>query len=175
MNLASVLGSVHRHLADSGQPVAIVGALALHTYGYTRATNDVDVVTRAEARPGLVAHLEAQGYETLHQSDGYSIHLHPDPKLGRVDVIYVDARTAERLFAACRKASVGGMDVFVPSPEHLAAMKVHAMKNDPSRTFREMADLQFLLGVDGVDREEIRGYFVDAGLEERWNELASTR
>jgi hypothetical protein len=66
---------------------------------------------------------------------------------------------------------LGGVTVSVPKPEHLAAMKVHAMKNDPNRTFREMADIQVFATLPGVDRQEIRRYFDAAGLMERFHEL----
>ena len=55
--------------------------------------------------------------------------------------------------------------------EHLAAMKIHAMKNDPSRAFQEMADIQFLMTLPGVDRDEIRAYFDKSGQLERFHEL----
>jgi hypothetical protein len=45
------------------------------------------------------------------------------------------------------------------------------MKNDPGRAFKEMADIQFLMGLPGVDRDEIQGYFQDAGLLERFRDL----
>jgi hypothetical protein len=42
-----------------------------------------------------------------------------------------------------------GTTLLVPRPEHLAAMKVQAMKNDPSRTFQDLADIQALLSLPG--------------------------
>ena len=45
------------------------------------------------------------------------------------------------------------------------------MKNDPGRRFQEMADIRFLLQLDGVDEEEIRDYFVGAGLAEAFDEI----
>jgi hypothetical protein len=39
-------------------------------------------------------------------------------------------------------------------------------ENDSSRTFQEMADIQFLLRLPGVDTEEIRGYFERAVLSD---------
>jgi hypothetical protein len=63
--------------------------------------------------------------------------------------------------------------VRVPSPEHLAAMKVAAMPSDPERAFQEMADIRFLLRLPGVDREQVRRYFVQHDLEERFRELAA--
>ena len=50
-------------------------------------------------------------------------------------------------------------------------MKVHAMKNDPSRSLREMADIQFLLGLPGIDEAEVRSYFEQSGLLERYLEI----
>lgn len=65
-------------------------------------------------------------------------------------------------------------DILVPRAEHLAAMKIHAMKSDPSRTFKELADIQFLLGLPGIDEQEIRGCFEKEGLKGRFDELKKT-
>ncbi len=171
MELAVVVGEVRGFLDREEIPFAIVEALALHTYGYSRATNDVDLLVGIEAQDRLITFLEERGFETLHRSGGYSNHLHADPALGRLDVIYVDADTRGKILAEARLASLGGMSVVVPKPEHLAAMKIHAMKNDPSRAFQELADIQFLMKLPGVDREEIRAYFDKAGQLERFHEL----
>ena len=45
------------------------------------------------------------------------------------------------------------------------------MKNDPGRTFQEMADIRFLLQLPQVDRQEVRGYFELHGLRERFDDL----
>lgn len=171
MDLAAVIGEVGGFLDREGIPFAIVGALALHSYGYSRATNDVDLLVGADAQPSLITFLEHRGFETLHRSEGYSNHLHPDPAFGRLDVVYVDRATRDKIFAEARRAPLGGRTMAVPKPEHLAAMKVHAMRNDPGRVFQDMADIQFLVKLPGVDREEIRRYFEDAGQLERFHEL----
>jgi hypothetical protein len=118
-----------------------------------------------------VAFLESVGYETLQRSAGYSNHVHPLADLGRVGFIYVSGETARLLLGAGTTLRLGEHRVPVPRAEHLAAMKVHAMKNDPSRTLKEMADIQFLLRLPGVDIEEIRGYFERSGLLERYHEI----
>lgn len=46
------------------------------------------------------------------------------------------------------------------------------MADDPERTWQDLADIGYLLRLAGVDREEAQGYFVRAGLQERWRELA---
>ena len=143
----------------------------MQAYGLGRATQDLDFVTEAAAAAELVSWLESTGYETLHRSAAFSNHLHADRGLGRVDFIYVDSDTAETLFTAARRVEWGERTVLVPSPIHMIAMKVHAMKNDPSRTLREMSDVQHLLLLTDVDRDAARGYFEKAGLRERFDEI----
>ena len=159
-------------LEREGIPYAVVGAFGLQAYGLGRATMDLDLAAEAGARERVLAFLEFLGYETLHVSTGYSNHLHPLPTMGRVDFLYVGGDTGRLLFGQCVRAlDLGERRLPVPRPEHLAAMKVQAMKNDPSRTLQEMADIQFLLRLPGVDEEEIRGYFERAELLERYHEI----
>lgn len=172
MDFARVLDAVIGFLDREGSPYALVGGLAMAAYGMPRTTLDLDLVVPAEVQPGLVGFLEGLSYETLHRSSGYSNHHSQDPMLGHVDVVYVRGETSRELFAARRWVSgPGGRSLAVPRPEHLAAMKVFAMKNDPSRTFRELEDVRFLLTVDGVDREMVRGYFEKHGLGRRHDEI----
>lgn len=172
MDFERVLRTLQRFFETAGARYAVIGGFGLHAYGLPRATFDLDVVAEAAVRERLIEHLESLGYRTLHASTGYSNHLHRDSELGRLDFVYVDPETADRLFGGCRRAKiVGEVEAPVPRPEHLAAMKVQAMKNDPDRTLREMADLQFLLRLPGIDREEVRRQLGRHGLEERWREL----
>lgn len=172
MDFSRNLADIGGFLDERGHPWALVGALALTAYGIARTTVDLDLLTGAEAQAALVTFLESRGYVTLHRSRGYSNHQHPDTTRGRVDVVYVGKETRERLFASARRlAGPQGSEVLVPKPEHLAAMKVQAMKNDPSRTLQDLADIRRLLDLPGVDREEIRAYFEKHDLLERYEEI----
>ena len=93
-------------------------------------------------------------------------------EMGRVDIVYVGGDTGRLLFGQCIPAlDLGERRLPVPRPEHLAAMKVQAMKNDPGRTLQEMADIQFLLRLPGVDEEGDPGLLRAAGLLERYHEI----
>ena len=50
-------------------------------------------------------------------------------------------------------------------------MKVQAIKNDPRRAFKDLADVQALMRLPGIDDAEVRGYFERAGLKDRYDEL----
>jgi hypothetical protein len=66
---------------------------------------------------------------------------------------------------------LGDISLPVPRAEHLAAMKIHAMNNEPERTFQEMADVLFLLRVAEIDEDEVKGYFEKQGLIEKYHEI----
>jgi hypothetical protein len=171
MDFPGVLGRIVSHVEAGGHRWVLVGGLAMQALGSARATQDLDLVTDVDAREGVVGFMESLGYETLYQSLAFSNHLHRDPGFGRVDFIYVDRSTADRLVAEGRPLDWLGRRILVPSAEHLVAMKVHAMKNDPTRSLREMTDIQYLLERGGVDRARVRGYFEAAGLRERFDEF----
>lgn len=172
MDFAGVLDRVDAFLTGRGWRFALVGGVALAVYGNPRLTLDLDIVTEVDAQEALVAWMESSGYATLYRSVGFSNHLHASPEWGRVDFIYVRDETAARLFAGVAVApGPAGRPVPVPRKEHLIAMKVQAMKNDPTRTLQEMSDVGYLLELDGTDRDEAREYFAKAGLLERWEGL----
>ena len=63
----------------------------------------------------------------------------------------------------------------VPRPEHLAAMKIFAIRNDPARTLSELTDIAYLAGIPGVDGGSIRREFERHGMGESWNEIERRR
>ena len=90
--------------------------------------------------------------------------------------MYVRGETADRLFASATELpGPGGGPIPVPKPEHLIAMKVQAMRDAPERGLQDLVNIAYLLQLGGVDRDEVHGYFVRAGLEDRWHELTRRR
>jgi len=167
VDFAGTLRTLADFLRAAGARYALIGGHALAAYGLPRATLDLDLAVEGAVQDPLVAFLEDRGYETLHRSTGYSNHQHPDAILGRVDFVYVRGGTADELFGACRSLpGPGGLEVPVPRPEHLAAMKVQAMLNDPGRRLQELADIRGLLALPEIDRELVRGYFARHALLE---------
>jgi hypothetical protein len=176
VNFARELDVVEGFLANERFRVAVIGGVALTAYGHPRMTLDLDVVTEAAAQQALVEFMESQGFVTLHRSSGYSNHRHSDRNRGRVDVMYVQGPTAEKLFASAKELpGPGGRSILVPKPEHLIAMKVQAMKDAPERTWQDLVDVAYLFRLDGVNRDEVRQYFERAGLVEKWHELTQVR
>ena len=175
MNFGAVLGVVSAFLDEKGYRYAVIGGVALASYGLARTTQDLDLIVDLAGQNHLIGFLESLGYRTLHRSRGYSTHLHPDPDQGRLDFVYAAPETGDKLFAGCHlRRGPADLQVPVPRPEHLAALKVLSMKNDPDRTFQDLADIRALLILPGVDRAEVRAYFERHDLKDRYDELERT-
>jgi len=151
---------------------ALIGAFALKAYGHVRATRDVDFLVRVKDQDKLVVYLESIGYETLYRSNGFSSHLHPLSILGRINFVYVEGNTADLVFSEAKPLFVfDRLSIPVVKAEHLVALKVFAMKNDPERLYQEMADLYYLLKLPEIDLEEVQRYFEKYGQLEKYIEL----
>lgn len=165
MQFDEVLRTFARFFEQEGIRYAVAGGLAIHAWGRSRTTQDIDFVVDGRVQSRVVAFSESIGYRTLHVSAGYSNHDHRDETFGRVDFMYVYGDTAERVFAdASQRLIAGQAEAPVPKPEHLIAMKVQAIKNAPKRVSIDVPDIEFLLRLPGVDRSRVRDYFDRAGL-----------
>ena len=171
MDVTRVLDLVRPFFESRREPYALVGGLALLAYGAPRATFDVDLLAARSVRDDLVGFLEGNGFETLGVQPGFSNHQHSDPALGRLDIIYVSGTTADAVFAGCTLRPITRTaEAPVPRAEHLVAMKVQAFAKDPTR-YSDLADLQFLLALPGLDSDEARAHFDAAGLPEYFERL----
>ncbi len=155
LKLAEFLCACARFGEENDLPLLLVGAFALKAYGLSRMTGDLDFLTAKSRKSLWINFLEGLGFETAGQSSGFSAHLHPLG--GRVDTIYVDQKTLEKLLSEAERREIfPGVSFPVPSPRHLAALKIFAVKNQPERLDREWADLAWLLKENLVSSEEIR-------------------
>jgi hypothetical protein len=167
-----VLRTLAGFFEEIGVGWGLIGGLAMAVLGTARTTLDVDIVVDGEIQDRLIEFLDSLGYETVHRSTGYSNHVHEDPDLGRVDVVYVRGETSRQVFNGVEMhRGPAAMSIPVPHPEHLAAMKAYSIKNDPTRTLRELADIRTLLDAPGVDRAVVNSYFVRYGLEDLLDRL----
>jgi hypothetical protein len=144
---------------------AVAGGLAIHAWGRSRTTQDIDFAVEGTAQQRIIQFAESIGYVTLHSSSGYSNHEHPQQAFGSVDLLYLYGDTADRIFADAQQRIVAGTNQLpVPKPEHLIAMKVQAIKNAPRRVSIDVPDIEYLLTLPDIDRSVVRDYFDRAGL-----------
>jgi len=166
MRFDEVLRTFSEFFEREGIRYAVIGGLAMNAWGYSRFTNDIDIVVPRADRPRVLAFAESLGYEAIYVSDGFSNHQHREERAwGRLDFMYVDDATAGKIFTTAESRQVVG-DAVAPvvRPEYLIAMKLLALKNAPDHRMGDARDIEYLLRLPDVDRTAVREYFARYGM-----------
>lgn len=174
MNFSSVLAEVKAAFEVDGVRFALAGGVAVATYGIQRSTLDLDFVVPAADADAAVAALEKLGFRTIRSSEAFSNHLRT-AGAERIDLLFVGEPSASALFArATQQPVLDAPSIAVVHPEHLVAMKLFALKQNPERQAIDLEDVRALLLKGLVDPSIVSGYLVRYELEEYRRALGLT-
>lgn len=142
-------------LGEAGVASLLVGGLALEAHGYGRQTYDVDCLMAIEALAAFEKAILAAGYTPAPSGENFRRYLPPTVYHAPVDVLLVDGATFDQMLKDSRPWQSGVAALRVPSLPHLIALKLHAMRNNPSREARDLGDVaELLVANPGVITEE---------------------
>lgn len=126
----------------SGIHCLLIGGFALTCYGVTRLTADIDIVIIEQDYDQAKSVLEHHGYKTGVKKSNFVRCYSGSGALMDIDILFVTRQTFDRLLASSKNEPVLGRPMSIPSLDHLIAMKLHAIKNNPKhRMFRDLPDI----------------------------------
>src|SRR5206468_109454 len=101
--------------------VALMGGFALHTAGFTRATQDLDFLVDQDDAPKVKEIMFSLGYELLHESEDVANYLGKLRELGKVDFLLAHRSYAKNMLQRAKALDVGSgqFKVKVLGPEDL--------------------------------------------------------
>lgn len=172
MSLKSIFEALTEFFKRERMDYGIIGAFALYSYGYVRATRDIDFITRIEYKNKIIKYLESLGFETTFSSNAFSNHLHAIGSV-RVDIMYVEGTTANEIFTSTENRLIlNDLELPVVSVEHLIAMKLFAIQNNPERKYKDFSDIKEILRHTIYNKRVVREYFQKYGQEAYYSEIA---
>lgn len=161
---------------NAGLGFLLVGGNALIHFGVPRFTRDIDFLIPESLVAVWKAFLEAEGWLCFHETDAF---LQFDGKpngLPPVDLMVVDEATWKSLLEAASPSFLApGFSPMLPSPLHLAAMKLQAYRNrDRNRREQDWSDLVQLVRnhLSEISRQEFEPFVIRHGGPEAWLRLA---
>ena len=170
---------IHKRIVAGNLRHLLIGGQALNTYGSPRATLDVDFLIPETDRDAWQSILSEEGF-TLKNDGGNFMQFSPPYQVDwPLDLMIVNESTFEKLAFASRPVECLGIKTRVPSPEHLIALKVHAIQNgSAARMEKDFPDIVRLarmtkLDLDSSVLREIFGRYGNQELYERF--LRSTK
>lgn len=142
---------------------ALIGGFALHAAGYTRATQDLDMLILKDDVSKAQKLLLNIGYSIAHQSEDVINFKGALKELGQVDFLLAHRGYTKNMLKRARECDImhGKLKVKVITPEDIIGLKIQASSNDPSRHSRDFADIEELLKrhADQLDLPLLREYF----------------
>jgi len=132
-------------LVRSQIPVLVIGGHAVGAHGFQRNTADLDCLVVAERRDEMKTFLENRGFEETARNQNFSRYRHRSLAYPLLDVMQVDRNTWEKLWTHSVSKTADGYPVRVPSVEHLIALKLHAIQQNPARKLQDGNDIARLL------------------------------
>ena len=165
-SLSDILRLTDRLLTEHDVPHALIGGLAVGLRGYPRSTVDIDYLIRVEdsgaVRKALESagfHCEAQTAETLHFGG-----------LGAVDFLLAQRPVSRAMLTAADP--VRDLDIPVLQVEDIIGLKIQAYHNDPSREWKDLADIAELIRANPeLDWERVRSHAALFQAEEKLEEI----
>lgn len=133
-------------------PHILVGGFAVNSYNVLRATQDVDFLIEKNLYPKVSALLKKFGYEESQQTDISRRLSKLDQTSIDIDFLLVDQKTMEGIQKEGRQITIVGQSFLTPSLQHLMALKLHAIKQNPkNREVKDLPDIIRLIRENRVD------------------------
>ena len=142
-------------LAKCGDRLLLIGGNAVLAYGGPRVTFDCDCAVVAEDERMVADVLAPLGYLFKERFDSFARYAHLGGLRPVVDVMILNVSTFQKLHTASREVTLNGVVLRAPKPLHLVALKLFALKNNPSRIAKDWEDIQFLLRTTEWQRAEL--------------------
>ncbi len=138
-----------------GLEAILVGGNAVNLHAYSRTTFDLDLLVREGDVERWIAYFKTRGYAISRQTENFiRLRLEADPAAALpVDLMLASEETFGKIQAESRRANIGnGLSFAIPSPLHLIAMKLHALRN-PMRAEMgiDLQDVRHLMRTAEID------------------------
>jgi predicted nucleotidyltransferase len=165
---------ISKRANKAGLPFLVIGGYAVFAHGYSRLTDDLDLITPREQRAGFGQLLKDLGMSVKHDATTFLQFDPPNESGMKVDLMFVSEEVFARLQQASVEADVEGVRVRVVALLHLIALKCHALQNSKSlRRLKDMDDLVQLILINRLDlnEPELRATILKHGNVEMYEKL----
>ena len=146
---------ISQQAEDARIPFLVIGGYAVLAHGYTRMTDDLDLIVQRGRRPQWRKMLGDFGMMVKNDAPTF---LQFDPKdeaSMEVDLMFVSEDVFDRLNQTAVESTIEGVCVKVVALLHLIALKCHSFQHSKSlRRLKDMDDLIQLILVNRLDLNE---------------------
>ena len=174
MNDRSVFHLISDLTDKKGVNCILIGGFAVNHYKVSRQTADVDFLMTKEDFDKIAGSLESAGYKQTFGQDNFAQFKSGRLSLMNIDFMFVDQDTLIQIKNEGKEIKIAGQKLIVPSLNHLIALKLHSIKNNPKiRLTRDLPDIVGLIRINDVNftDKKFKELCYKYGNEEIFNKL----
>ena len=155
MKYPSVFHLAEKVFREAKATCVLIGGFAVNSYKVTRQTADVDFLITPEDFKKIRERFAQEGYRPQFEHDTFVRLRGHEFNILDIDFMFVDKDTLMEIEQNGMEIKIAGKTFRVPSVEHLIALKLHSIKNNPQgRQFKDFPDIINLIRVNKVKYKE---------------------
>lgn len=132
----------------------LIGGFAVNYYKVSRQTADIDFLITKDDFKKILGLLEEKGFKKDYEQEVFARLIGDEPHLMDLDFMFVDKETLDKIIAQGAQISIAKQQFIVPSLNHLIALKLHAIKHNPKREYRDLPDIIELIRINKIDAKD---------------------
>ena len=151
----------------------LIGGFAVNFYDVPRATEDVDFLTTKEDFQAAYSFLEEEGFKKFSEKETFAQLENDKEYIRKLDFMFVDKDVLDKIIKEGKNVTIAGQDFKIPSVLHLVALKLHAIKFNKKREYKDLVDIVDLIRNNKIDikAEEFKNLCLKFGPQEIYNRI----
>jgi predicted nucleotidyltransferase len=147
-----ILEILSRARLEPERSFLVIGGYAVNAHGYSRQTMDLDLLIPKDQQHFWKQLVLESGYVVHGSKESFLQFVPVEQEQLPVDFMLVNEPTFSGMYAEAMTASLGGVEVKIPSLRHLIALKLHVLKQGlPHRELRDLYDVFQLVNLNKID------------------------
>lgn len=147
-----ILRAITDEARSARLPFIVIGGAAVNAWGHARLTLDLDLLIPRSDVSAWEVLLQQFGYVRIPEQTAFAQFVPPLKDMWPVDLMLVDDDTFKKMSAEAVEKIVDGVTLKVPSPLHLIALKLHALKHGkPERDAKDLTDVFELVRLGHIE------------------------
>lgn len=154
MNYSTPFDLISKECQKHNISIILVGGFAVNYYHVTRQTADIDFLIFIDDYSKIKNILENEEYNEIYKNNLFTRFENKRTNFLDIDFLFIDAKTLKTMIDNGTSIMIGDNSFNIPSLNHLIAMKLHAIKNNPKREYIDLLDILNLITVNTIDINE---------------------
>lgn len=151
----------------------LIGGFAVNFHKVIRATMDVDFLTTKEDFEAAYGFLEKEGFKKFYEHETFAQLENDKEYISKLDFMFVDKDVLDKIIKEGKDVTIAGQDFKIPSLFHMIALKLHAIKFNKKREYKDLIDIVDLIRNNKVDvkTDEFQNLCLKFGTQELYSKI----